>query len=974
FNLKTSEDAVTGNWMVKARLGGNTFAKRLMIETVVPNRLKVDFGLKQKTIGSDGVVKGAIESQWLHGATASKLKTKINVRLATIKTQFDRFKDYVFDDPTRRANTHQQELFVGELDDNGKAAVDARFSGMAKEAAGVMNAYFTTQVFEPSGVASSAQQLFTYFPYQYFVGINTPKGDARRGMLLTDTEHEIAIGTVDQNGKPVSRNNIHATVYKVEWRWWWDQSGDRDLASFSSSSANIALFESNVTTDKNGQGAFKFKIDYPDWGRYLIRVCDRDSGHCSGKTVYIDWPGWAGRAQDDNGAGASVLNFQTDKPKYRVGEKAIVQLPDIAQGRALVTVETGSKVIDAQWREFKKGKTQSDLPITAQMVPNVYVNVTLSQPHAEPQNDRPIRLYGIVPVLVEDPGTLLTPVLKAADEWRPSTEVSVNVAESSGKPMTYTLAVVDEGLLGLTAFRTPSLHNEFYKREALGVTTWDLYDYVVGAYGGELERLLSLGGDRSEVDPENDSASKRFPPVVQVLGPFKLDAKKSQDHTITLPNYIGAVRVMLVAGEKGAYGSTDKTVLVRQPLSILPTMPRVLGPGEEFTVPVSVFVMNDDIKNVTLSTAVDQNFELVGAKSVDVAFKKPGDQLVLLKMRTRNTLGKGKVTFNAQSGSHSASSVIHIDVRSPNPRTTSTIEAVIEPGEQWSKFIKPTGLAGTNKVWTEVSSFYPLNMQRYLNYLIQYPHGCLEQTTSSVFPQLYLDSLVELPEYRKREVARNISKGIERLRTFQLPDGGFSYWPDGTADGNDNSYTGWASNYAGHFLLEAEKRGYHVPPQMLRGWLNYQRGLAQRWTDTGRDSQITQAYRLYVLALANEPELGAMNRMREAPGLDVLAAWQLAAAYKLAGQSGAAETLSRSLSIQTASYTSADGTFGSVIRDRSIILNAMINLGRSKEMLLVAKSISEELNRGSWLSTQSAAFALMSFGKLVQNDTAVEKF
>jgi len=207
-----------------------------------------------------------------------------------------------------------------------------------------------------------------------------------------------------------------------------------------------------------------------------------------------------------------------------------------------------------------------------------------------------------------------------------------------------------------------------------------------------------------------------------------------------------------------------------------------------------------------------------------------------------------------------------------------------------------------------------------------------------------------------------------------LPDGGFSYWPDGTADGNDNSYTGWASNYAGHFLLEAEKRGYHVPPQMLRGWLNYQRGLAQRWTDTGRDSQITQAYRLYVLALANEPELGAMNRMREAPGLDVLAAWQLAAAYKLAGQSGAAETLSRSLSIQTASYTSADGTFGSVIRDRSIILNAMINLGRSKEMLLVAKSISEELNRGSWLSTQSAAFALMSFGKLVQTDTAVEKF
>ena len=226
---------------------------------------------------------------------------------------------------------------------------------------------------------------------------------------------------------------------------------------------------------KNGQGKWDFKIKYPAWGRYLIRACDEDSGHCTGKTLYIDWPGWAGRPQG-SGSSAAMLNLQTDKASFDVGDTAIVQLPAASKGRALLTVESGSKILQQRWLEIGKGRSQFKLPITARMSPNVYVSVDLLQPHKDKKNDRPIRLWGIVPIVVHDPHTVLTPVIAAAETWRPQRKVSFTVSEKNGRAMDYTVAVVDEGLLGLTAFRTPELHAVFYRRESLGIKTWDLFD------------------------------------------------------------------------------------------------------------------------------------------------------------------------------------------------------------------------------------------------------------------------------------------------------------------------------------------------------------------------------------------------------------------------------------------------------------------------------------------------------------------
>ena len=978
FELKTAADAPTGNWNATATVGGASFHKTLKVETVMPNRLKIELDLGDKPVIASSPVKGSLNAQWLSGATAANLRSTVEVRLAPVGTHFSRNTDYVFDDPARAFMGSPKE-FEETLDADGHADLNWDLD-IPKEVPGMMNATFVTRVFERGGAFSINVDSHTVSPFERYVGLKLPKGDESRDMLLTDTKHTVELASLDRDGKPVSVPRLQVTLYKVEWRWWWDSTGD-SLAQYVQGQRTAVVKQDTIAT-KDGAGQWQFEIKYPEWGRYLIRACDLDGGHCTGRVFYIDWPSWAGAAREQSGAAANVLMITSDKPEYRVGETATVQLPEAAQGRALLTLENGTSVLEYRWIEAhssmdKGGANRISIPITTGMAPNIYVAVTMVQPHAGKDNDRPIRLYGVIPLKVTDPATKLTPVVASAAEWKPKSKATVTVSESTGRAMDYTLAVVDEGLLGLTNFKTPNLRDEFYRREALGVSTWDLFDEVAGAYGGELDRLLALGGSDAAKPTNPDEGKSRFPPVVRFLGPFSLEAGEKRAHTVDLPEYVGAVRVMVVAGDGSAYGSAEKSVPVRQALMILPTIPRVIGPDESFRLPVSVFTADAAIKNVKLEVQTDARFTAVGEPSTTLTFTRPEEKLGFLALKSGSKLGKGKIRVIATSGKHRAESEVWLEVRTPNVAQSRIERATLAPGVKWDTTLKSFGLEGTQVATLEVSALPPLNLAQRLDYLIYYPHGCLEQTTSGVFPQLYLPALIKLTQNQRLAVENNIRAGVARLRTMQHPSGGFSYWPgvwstDPALDWRND----WGTTYAGHFLLEAEKLGYALPGDMKAGWLRYQKERAQRWTQNSYEwpdekperrieaARYAQAYRLFTLALAGQPEIGAMNRLRESKAYSIGERWMLASAYKLAGKTDVANTLAQHDRLQAFVFTDANPyTFGSLLRDRAVVLMGLTLLGRDEESNALLEDVSLQLSDEYWYSTQSLSFALVAVAK-----------
>jgi uncharacterized protein YfaS (alpha-2-macroglobulin family) len=295
-------------------VGDRTFTKSLKIETVMPNRLKMSFELPDPL--SAGPFRAPLSATWLHGAVGADLDASVTLRLRSTPTTFEKYADYVFDDPARTFEAAEQELFEGTLDRQGRTDVRGTIE-VEGAAPGRLAAQFVVKVFEPSGVFSTEAFQKDLDPYGRYVGIRVPKGDEMRGMLLTDTDHAVRIALVDAKGNPVRSGQVQAEIYEIDWRWWWEK-GDEDLAEFASSSSRKAL-KSDKVNIVNGEGVWSFRIKYPDWGRYLVRVRDLAGGHATGKIVYVDWPGWAGRAGESK-IGATMLTLSVDKPRYAPGE------------------------------------------------------------------------------------------------------------------------------------------------------------------------------------------------------------------------------------------------------------------------------------------------------------------------------------------------------------------------------------------------------------------------------------------------------------------------------------------------------------------------------------------------------------------------------------------------------------------------------------------------------------------------------
>lgn len=494
-----------------------------------------------------------------------------------------------------------------------------------------------------------------------------------------------------------------------------------------------------------------------------------------------------------------------------------------------------------------------------------------------------------------------------------------------------------------------------------------MYNDVIGALGGRLEQVFSIGGDDA-LNSGPKAIVNRFKPVVTFLGPFTLKKGEKQKHTIEMPNYNGRVRVMVVAGDGSAYGHTDKSVMVRRPVMLLGTLPRVIGVNETMTVPATVFATEKGIGQVKVSISCSGNMSVEGPQTVTLDFDNEGDKQAFFTVTTGPTPGAGKVVLTAESKKGKVNYDTDIEVRSVSRPVMAVTAGTIPAGGQWNGTVEVPGMDGTNDVTLEISTVPPVNLSSRLEYLIGYPHGCIEQITSKGFPQLYLKNFTALTQQQQRITSDAVKEVISRQRSYQTAEGGFSYWPGGT------STHAWGTIYATHFQLEAELQGYLVPEGMKTAALNNLRLVARNFKTDGLDKSnrnseiVTQAYRLYVLALSGNAETGAMNRLREHADLASTARFYLAAAYAQAGRTDTAkELLDGYKPVSDYKYGQYDYTFGSVVRDRAVQLIATLLVGDDLKAAEISATISDELASKRWMSTQTTAYALMAMSRLYEN-------
>lgn len=962
FAITTSPDDLTGVWRAEFKLGGSKFTKRIRIENLKPNRLKIALSFNDRML-MPGNNKASIKVRWLHGGIASGLKTEINATLRTVNTVFENYPGYVFNDIGRYFSPDEMTVLDKELNKDGELDFDVELPP-SKRAPGKLKVTFLTRVFEKGGDFSISQDNMVYSPFNAYVGLKLPDDKGGSGYLEVDEPHRFDVATVDAEGNPVSAGNLKVEIYKLDWSWWYGNNGGNSPGYIQADYSNRVY--SKTIASKNGKASFDFEISYPMWGYYYVKVFDPKSGHSCGTKFYMDWPSWYSREDRSAPGDASLLSLSSDKKKYAVGETVKISFPTPANSNILISLESNNRVIKTWWQKTAPEESLIEFVAENNMAPNIYATISVIQPYGKNQNDLPARMYGVIPIMVEDPSTVLVPVLNVPSEIRPNSKYSIKVSEQNNRKMTYTIAVVDDGLLDLTKFKTPDPHKSFYAKQALMLRTWDMFDYVITAFKGSVARTFAIGGsDAEEGNEPGKKKANRFKPVVTFLGPFTLEAGSTDEHEVLMTNYVGSVRFMLVAGNDGAFGRAEKTVPVKQPLMVLTTMPRVLAPGERIVLPVSVFAMDEKIKNVTVKLMTNDNFN-PGLSEKQIEFDRPGEKTVYFDVDVNGFDGVGTIRAEVESGKESAYHEVEIQIRNPNSRTYHVKNFKVDKGEKLTYQPEFEGVKESHELSFSVSSMPQVNLERRLKYLISYPYHCVEQTTSAAFPQLFLNEMTQLSDKQKEKTEIHVSLAISRISKMQLTNGGFSYWP-GQWKASD-----WGTTYAGHFLLKAKQKGYNVSRSLLDNWKKHQKKSSTGWNPKYSSNgmiynDLSQAYRLFSLALAESPNLGAMNRMREMKGLHIQAKYQLASAYAIVGQKSVAQKLIANVTYEVPVRSYWRWSYGSETRDKAMMVETLFLLD-DEEAIPLVMDVAADLRSNMWMSTQTTAFSLNAISLFTRNN------
>jgi len=418
---------------------------------------------------------------------------------------------------------------------------------------------------------------------------------------------------------------------------------------------------------------------------------------------------------------------------------------------------------------------------------------------------------------------------------------------------------------------------------------------------------------------------------------------------------------VVAKGNGKAFGSAEKQMKVVDPINLYPSAPRVVAPGDELNLKVQV--QAPTMKNKTLQVKFDnKNLEPLGNLPTSVQIDGNGEGLIAVRTNIPKTLGNAELKVSVTGDGYTAESSTLMPIRMPYAERRNTITKEIEAGQTVSVPFELAGMAGTQQGNITVSSLLPVDLFGRIDYLMDYPHGCLEQLISKAFPQLYLNYFIQLDDKDKEKMRNNIESAITNLKSYQKSDNSMTNWIGGR-------YTDpWTEIYALHFLIEANKEGYNVPQYFLDGLLKYQADRAKQWKNNPdyKQGETIQAYRLFVLALAGKAEMGAMNRFKELDMNYDLTKALAAAAFAQTGKTNIAQKL---LPVVEEGQRMSDyyTSFGS--RTRDLAFYTYVQMLCDVDQQTVQNNINNVcrmISGDRWLDTQTTAFSLFVLGKYAE--------
>ena len=953
--------AMTGLYTLEVYSGNDVLLNysKLSIEEFMPDRIKVVSVLNKTELKPGDSLINNITATNLYGPPAANRNYEMTLNLSRKYFSVKKFNNYNFSIHVNEEVAFESVVRGGMTDASGKARETFFLSNYHN--IGMLQGNMYSTVFDESGRPVNRLVNFTVATQDVFFGLKYTDS-----WVDTRSPLNFPMVAVNKSGVPVASTAV-VQIVRNTWETVIQRSGGSYY--YHSEKRSIIISEKNISIPVGGT---VFTYTPINSGSYEIRI------KTAGTDNYVVNSFWAYGWNDTQSNSFEVSNegeveITLNKEKYNVGDQAEILFSSPFEGKILVTVER-DKVMSFQYLHTQNKAASLKLAITEEDLPNVYITATAIRELKE--NSLPLTVArGFFPLMVEKSSNKIPVTITATENVRSKTKQTVTVKSAPYSEVT--IAVVDEGILQLKNFLTPDPYNYFYGKRALEVSDYDLYPFIFPEISANNS---STGGDMAEMSKRvNPITAKRVNLMAKWSGVLKTDANGIAKYTFDIPQFNGSLRVMAVSYLNKSFGSAEKIIKVADPIVITTALPRFASPGDTLTVPVTLANTTKTNSSATATLSVTGPLQIVGVTKLSSSLKPNAEQQIIFKIVAKKEIGIASVTVSVTGLNETFVDKTEIGVRPSSPLQKKTDAGVVKGGQSVSINLTSDFLPSSANAKLIISKSPLVQFSKNLSYLIQYPYGCVEQTTSTAFPQIYFSDITKA--LGEKNVATrynpnyNVQQAIYKLQSMQLYNGALSYWQGGDYE------SWWGSVYATHFLLEAKKAGFDVNKDVLDKLMGYIQVKNKSYTtesywyyDSNHKLQSRLIaseeiiYGMYVLALNGKYDYTAMNYYKANSTLLALnEKYLLASTFALAGNNISYLSILPKIYTGEWAQNSFGGSYYSGIRDEALALNALVEVDPDNaQVALMAKHLSQELKSRYWINTQEAAFSFLALGKIAR--------
>ena len=1010
FHLTIPSDAATGKWALRFNLGDDNYRFSYFgVEEFLPERMAMEITAPSDhpmLIGND--IEFDIKGRYLYGAPASGNKLTGQVYLKKLDS-IKGFDDYKIGSITDKNVYKELETIDNTLDNSGlnqikldsnkwsriKMPVRVVMQASLLDSGGRPVTRYATQDIWPAEQMPILRVLFSESPYYDW---KTDKYDNRPTVDVGEIA-EFEVAYINMLGKKLATNNLKARVVRErnDYYWSWsDDDGWREIVN----EKEFVVSENKLTIGENSTATVRFQPD--DYGSYRVEIIDPKTNIISSLRFWVGYD-WEDNTRGTNSVRPDQVKLSIDKTSYAYGDTAKVHVQAPVAGSGYISLETNDGTLWKKEITLGEEGLEVEIPIKNWARHDVYINAMIIRPSTDTAVQTVKRAVGLLYLPIDTSNRQLNLTIDAPKVTEPEKIVPIKIkmdkqAVNKGQKVTVLVSAVDSGVLNITDFKTPDPYTAFLGRKRYNVDQYDVYGKLIEATGRTIN--MTFGGDAIISGGKKPLTEVQI--VAQQLKTIQLNKDGEGIVELALPNFNGELRLMAQAWDDNRFGKAEQIMTVASPVVTELSMPRFLSGGDQAVLALDIHNLTD--LSQTMQVEVKTTGLVHQNSSNATNLKLDSKQKKILQIPVIADYGYGQGTINVSikgiklndNPNYEINRSWKLGVRPAYSATDMNYSFAINGGESWQFSSKDMDNLIGNTVGAKliISNQPPLNIAQYIKELFAYPYGCLEQTTSGLFPSLYANSEqlaalgieTESDENRRQK----IQLGISRILSMQRNNGSFGLW---NSESNEEY---WLTVYATDFLLQAKERGYQVSDSALNsamtriGQYIYDSSSFNNMEVYYRDSKMIayskltiKAYALMILAKQNKitsamrNEIYSLSRqiMNENIALSPLPIAQLALTAKLIGNKELYQNLMEE--VDNTIYDNQNGwyyDYGSDIRDEALVLALLlendIGINLQPDYLF---SLSDSLSNKRYFSTQELN-ALFIAGWSLEQHKSKKKF